>query len=271
MLYAESEEELDDLYDSLVSDEVVLTYPNFCKYVEAVCEDRQSWALCYRVNLPLRGNNTNNYCEAQFLILKDEILNRQKEVNVVGLMDKFTTEFDQHYRNKLLSVASGKYDGIYSRRFKGLEKKKTEGAGFKKLTAEQEKLTLENVEKVTDNIFIVPSLSKEGQTYLVDMSSGFCQCKTGMNGSPCKHQYTLWVNKVSDAVNFLPIFSKEQRQMYAEVAIGNGYLKYSIISKCWVIKYREGGWGLENFVKNFSFSSTYPPPPPLNDWSLISW
>ena len=46
---------------------------------------------------------------------------------MVGLMDKFTTEFDQHYRNKLLSVASGKYDGIYSRRFKGLEKKKTEG------------------------------------------------------------------------------------------------------------------------------------------------
>ena len=72
-------------------------------------EDCEAWALCYRVNLPLRGDNTNNLCEAQFLVIKDEILNRQKEVNVVGLVDKFTTELDQHYRNKLLSVSSGKY------------------------------------------------------------------------------------------------------------------------------------------------------------------
>ena len=64
-----------------------------------------------------RGNNTNNYCEAQFLVLEDEILNRQKEANVVGLMDKFTSVFDNHYCNKLLSVVSEKYEGIYSRRF----------------------------------------------------------------------------------------------------------------------------------------------------------
>jgi hypothetical protein len=34
--------------------------------------------------------------EAQFLVIKDEILNRQKEVNIVGLLDKFPTELDQH-------------------------------------------------------------------------------------------------------------------------------------------------------------------------------
>lgn len=220
ILYAESEEELDDLHDSLVSDEVVLTYPNFTTYIESVYEDRQSWALCYKVNLPLRGNNTNNYCEAQFLVLKDEILQRQKEVNVVGLMDKLTTEFDQHYQNKLLSVASGKYDGIYSRRFKGLEKKNSEGTGFKKMTSEEEKVALEKMRKVAEDIYVVPSASEEGREYLVDMNTGFCQCKTGLNGSPCKHQYFLWVNKVSNGANFLPIFSKEQRQMYAEVAIG---------------------------------------------------
>ena len=64
--------------------------------------------MCYRVELHLRGNNTNNLCKAQFLVIKDTILNRQKEVNVVGLMDKFTNELDQHYSNKLLSVSSGK-------------------------------------------------------------------------------------------------------------------------------------------------------------------
>ena len=106
--------------------------------------------------------------------MKDEILNRQKEVNVVGLMDKFTSELDQHYRNKLLSVASGKYDGVYSRRFKGLEKKKTEGVGFKKPTVEEQKIALEKMSKVGENMYIIPSFSKEGQVYLVDMNTGFC-------------------------------------------------------------------------------------------------
>jgi hypothetical protein len=57
----------------------------------------------------MRGNNTNNLCEAQFLVIKDEVLNRQKEVNVVGLVDKFTSDLDQHYSDKVLSVSSGNY------------------------------------------------------------------------------------------------------------------------------------------------------------------
>ena len=109
ILYAENEDDVQNYFDDLISCDTASEYPNFQKYVTDVFEDCEAWALCYRVNLPLRGNNTNNLCEAQFLVIKDEILNRQKEVNVVGLLDKFTTELDQHYRNKLLSVSSGKY------------------------------------------------------------------------------------------------------------------------------------------------------------------
>ncbi len=35
----------------------------------------------------------------------------------------------------------------------------------------------------------------------------------------CKHQYILWVNKVSDVINFLPVLSKEQQQMYAKPSL----------------------------------------------------
>ena len=52
------------------------------------------------------------------------------------------------------------------------------------------------------------------------MNAGFCRCKIGVNSSPCKHQYVLWVNKLSVATNFLPVFSKKQRKMYAKIAIG---------------------------------------------------
>ena len=106
IVYAESED-MQNGSDDLVCD-TASTYPGFVKYVTDVFKEREAWAMCYRVELPLRGNNTNNLCETQFLVIKDTILNRQKEVNVVGLIDKFTNELDQHYSNKLLSVSSGK-------------------------------------------------------------------------------------------------------------------------------------------------------------------
>ena len=37
-----------------------------------------------------------------------------------------------------------------------------------------------------------------------------------MNGSPCKHQYVLWVNKLSDLLNFLPRFNPEQKKKFSE-------------------------------------------------------
>ena len=35
---------------------------------------RASWAKFYRRDLVIRGSDTNNYVEAQFLVLKDTIL-----------------------------------------------------------------------------------------------------------------------------------------------------------------------------------------------------
>lgn len=62
-LYAESEEVFESEYQSLLEDEVASKYPSFIKYISDVYNDCESWALCYRKDLPLRGNNTNNYCE----------------------------------------------------------------------------------------------------------------------------------------------------------------------------------------------------------------
>ncbi|CAB3994435.1 Hypothetical predicted protein [Paramuricea clavata] len=112
-LYAESEG-FQAEYQSLIEDEVASKYPNFIKYISDVCNDCESWALCYRQDLPLRGNNTNNYCESQFV-------------------------------NKLLSDASGKFDGTYSRRFAGFSKKKNESLGFQKPSSEAQVLALQDL------------------------------------------------------------------------------------------------------------------------------
>ena len=76
-----------------------------------------------------RGNRTNNYCEWQFGIRKDGILNRTKQYNINGLIEKLLEDFNHHYENKSLSVANGSFDGVYSKRFMGRGKSNTEGVG----------------------------------------------------------------------------------------------------------------------------------------------
>ena len=56
--------------------------------------------------------------------------------------------------------------------------------------------------------------------HLVDMAIGRCECAVGTNGSPCAHQYFLWVEKLASCVNFAPVFNKEERQKYAKIALG---------------------------------------------------
>jgi hypothetical protein len=55
---------------------------------------------------------------------------------------------------------------------------------------------------------------------MVDMSLGVCTCKTGQDRSPCKHQYLLWVTKLANCLNFVPVSCPELRQQFALVALG---------------------------------------------------
>ena len=52
------------------------------------------------------------------------------------------------------------------------------------------------------------------------MQSGYCTYPIGLNGSPCKHQRLIWANLRVQSQNFLPYFSKEERQKYAYIAYG---------------------------------------------------
>ena len=75
----------------------------------------------------LRGSNTNNYVEAQFLVTKDSIFYRQHQFNVHMIQDKLFSEFEEHFRIKLLSLADGTWDGVYSKCFMGFSKTQKTG------------------------------------------------------------------------------------------------------------------------------------------------
>ena len=94
-------------------------------------------------------------------MLKDIILRRVKEYNVVGLITKITVELENHYKDKLLSVADGSFDGLYRRRFMG---KGMDGStGFKVPDANECSMLLCTVEKFNNNVFKVGSLSQSNQ------------------------------------------------------------------------------------------------------------
>ncbi|XP_033119759.1 uncharacterized protein LOC117119058 [Anneissia japonica] len=97
ILYAPSEAQMHALYEELISDVRGNIYPRFVDHINKLYERRDKWALCYRSNLPMRSNNTNNYCEAAMRILKDHVFQRTKAFNMVQLFDFLLTRVEVHY------------------------------------------------------------------------------------------------------------------------------------------------------------------------------
>lgn len=71
MLYASTEEQLEECFANLINDNRVQNYPNYIKHVSTYIDRMIEWALCYRCNLPVRGNNTNNLCESAMMVIKE--------------------------------------------------------------------------------------------------------------------------------------------------------------------------------------------------------
>ena len=122
LVYARTVIDFDDITDKFMNSYVLNKYKNAVLYFNNLLELKTNWAHCFRTNLVTRGTNTNNYVEAQFLVIKDTILQRNHQFNVNMLLDKLLKEFENHFKLKLLSVADGTFDGIYSNRFKGTSK-----------------------------------------------------------------------------------------------------------------------------------------------------
>ena len=67
LVYANGFESYGKSYHDLINSSSTQKYKNCLKYFEELCELSSSWALCFRKDQLLRGSNTNNYVEAQFL------------------------------------------------------------------------------------------------------------------------------------------------------------------------------------------------------------
>ena len=213
-LYEKSFECFEQSFEEFRSSDLVTKYPGLVSYINGLYEMNEHWAHCYRTHLVIRGNNTNNPVEAQFLVLKDTILERKKEINVNGLFEKLANDFDQHYKVKLLNVASGSFDGIYPK------KKQLRNLPSASKISEISR----NVEKTGPSSCKCPSFNDTGcngdEGYTVNTDIGVCSCPVGKDGSSCKHQYVIWTTIDCSSYNYVPYLSAEERQKFAQIAIG---------------------------------------------------
>ena len=126
-------------------------------------------------------------------------------------MGKLVNELENYYTTKLLSVADGSFDGIYSFRFKG----QVSLPSAAKLTE-----LCEGVVSVGVEVFHVDSFRVPDTKYLVDMNLGVCQCAQGSTGAPCKHQFLLWSRAFSSSSeNYIPVYSAALTKQYADLAV----------------------------------------------------
>ncbi|CAG8855972.1 39258_t:CDS:1, partial [Gigaspora margarita] len=75
ILYAATEIEMMDSYNELKVKYYHL-YPKLQRHFELLWSQQHFWAILFRSGLPIRGNNTNNYVERSFGLLKDTIFAR---------------------------------------------------------------------------------------------------------------------------------------------------------------------------------------------------
>ena len=145
-------------------------YPLLRKHFEHLC---QFWALSFRVELLTRGNNTNNYVERSFGILKDIIFARTQAYNLVQVFQFVVTNMEEFYERRLLGIAH-KHPGHLrvANRFlcpgwEGVNVNSIKETGIK-------------------NEFSVLSASQDDLFYIVNSEFGTCTCPVGVSGAPCK-------------------------------------------------------------------------------------
>ncbi|XP_025099422.1 uncharacterized protein LOC112567089 [Pomacea canaliculata] len=197
IMYADNKEMMDRIIEKVLTDEVLSKYIHVQDYIKKNLLDRKSVsAICLREGLPICGNNTNNSCEAAMHILKDQVLMRTKAFNPQQLVDFLCHDLEAYYGRKCIDIANGQlqehiaYDFI------------TQVGGSKEMQ------------------FDVRSMRDPNVVYRVDMTVGFCTCRNGNTGGPCKHQANVIRKFQIRSWNFIPENNPEMRQIICYIGTG---------------------------------------------------
>ena len=205
LMYASTENEFIELRDNLEADPVLENYENYKQYLEKLLQRHELWALFVRMkeNMSTHGNNTNNFVEASFRVLKEHIFHRRKSYNLVELLDVIIAAGSNFYKQKFIDIGNNRFIS-YSERYKG-----------DKVFIRKEAIT-----EVDNGRFYVESQSTQGAYYEVDMKTGFCSCYIGRTRAPCKHKNSIHHHFGIAEFSVLPTQSPAQRAKWLFIATG---------------------------------------------------
>ena len=207
LMYAPTENDFDELRVELGDDPVLEQYENYKHYLEKLLERYELWALFVRIqeNMSTHGNNTNNFVESSFRVLKEHIFHRRKSYNLVELLDVLITAGTKFYQQKFLDIGNNRFVA-YSERYKD-----------DKVSIKKEAIS--EVDSASGQ-FCVESESNPGAYYEVNMKTGFCSCYIGRTRAPCKHKRSIHHHFGIAEFSVLPTQSPQQRAKWLFIATG---------------------------------------------------
>ncbi|XP_067932308.1 uncharacterized protein [Watersipora subatra] len=125
-----------------------------------------------------RGNNTNNFVEAAFRLLKDGVLHRARAFNCVHSTEYLITKFELSICNRLLDIAHGRTELRHRRK-----RPATSSAVIKHKVGDQYEVVIGKTER------------------LVQADLSLCSCTYGNIGNLCKHLWAVMESAFEHGTN----------------------------------------------------------------------
>ena len=208
MIYARTRTDFEKCENILKSDDVSNIYPQFLAHIHKLYLHRvETWALYSRVErqLPTRGSNTNNYCEASMKTTKENQFGRVRTFNLPELLQVICDD-SSVYVTKLIDIGNGRDTVLKQTKSKYLGR--------------ESKITEDQIVDLGENTYLVESDKTEGKWYTCNLLSGYCSCPVGVTCAPCKHKSA--VTKLTGRAEFTETPKNDpcQRAMYHYIAWG---------------------------------------------------
>ncbi|KAK3932908.1 Hydroxylamine reductase [Frankliniella fusca] len=195
--YIDDRDRFEQMYKDILNHPKIKSNANLVKQITGYYERKEEWALCFRTDLLLRGNNTNNYSERTIKGYKDDVLERVKAYSIVQLFDFFTSRLAAFFELRIAAV---------------LNNRKTNYTQSKHFIDPKKLIPLECSKSSEFEGLYSVSNKESGGKYFVDMELEVCSCPVGFNGAPCKHQMAVVKHFNLSSTQFLP-FHDEQTKL----------------------------------------------------------
>lgn len=159
------------------------------------------WAVCFRKQLSIHGQNTNNIIESSIRIFKDIVLERCKTYNAAALVDFIFQVLKDYHKRRLIKYASYR-----------VTKPQLQ---YNSLLSKTKDL---KVTKINETKYTVSSSTT---TDLVCDGYEYCECPAGIGGTSCKHICAIYSNGF--IVENIPTLTTKNRIQLGNLAVGNTF------------------------------------------------